>query len=63
MMAAESAAASRAVSTDSAKGAGITVNTSLRAASGAASVLAQAISDDTPGTTSTGKRSTMRSNR
>jgi hypothetical protein len=54
---------SAAISRSSSSGAGSTVSRSLRAASAMPARAAQAQSDDTPGTTSTGKRPASRANR
>ena len=63
MIAVASPAASLFLSADSSSGAGTTVRTSLRAARGAPSAAAQPVSEETPGTTSTGKFSAMRAKR
>ncbi len=54
MIAAASTPANRSTNAASGRGAGITVSTSLREASGAPAMAAQAVSEETPGTTSTG---------
>ena len=63
MIAAASAASRRARSSASPRVAGTTASTSFRVASGAPAAAAQAVSDETPGITRTGYRSTIRSKR
>ena len=63
MSAAASQAERRASSSASPSGAGKTESTSLRAASAEPAAAAQAVSEDTPGTTSTGQSADNRANR
>ncbi len=63
MMAMASAASIRVRISASASGPGNTVSTSLRAVSGRFSAAAQAVSEVTPGTISTGKRVPSRAKR